>query len=72
MTEELVSKEISNTYEGATYFYLRSRSGQKMKALEKAVTELISENELTATQAKGFLEFMKILIDGCSYLPKKK
>lgn len=70
--EKLVNERIAATYEGETYLYIRQRDGQKMKNLEKAVKELIAENALTATQAKGFLEYMKIIVDGCSCLPKRK
>ena len=72
MREELVNEQIAATYEGGTYLFIRQRDGQKMKNLEKAVKELIAENALTATQAKGFLEYMKIIVDGCSRLPKQK
>lgn len=72
MTDSLIRKKMSATYEGETYLYIRQRDGQKMKNLEKAVKELIAENALTATQAKGFLEYMKIIVDGCSCLPKRK
>lgn len=72
MREELVNEQIAATYEGGTYLFIRQRDGQKMKNLEKAVKELIAENDLTATQAKGFLEYMKIIVDGCSCLPKQK
>ena len=72
MREELVKEQIAATYEGGTYLFIRQRDGQKMKNLEKAVKELIAENDLTATQAKGFLEYMKIIVDGCSRLPKQK
>lgn len=34
--------------------------------------QLISEYNLSATAAKGFLEYMKLVIDGCSYIPKKE
>jgi hypothetical protein len=43
-----------------------------MNNLEKAVKELIAENDLTVTQAKGFLRYMRILIEECSCLPKEK
>ena len=72
MTDSLISKRMSATYEGETYLFIRQRDGQKMRNLEEAVKELITENELTATQAKGFLEYMKIIVDGCSCLPKEK
>ena len=72
MTDSLIRKKMSATYEGETYLYIRQRDGQKMKNLEKAVKELIAENALTATQAKGFLEYMKIIVDGCSCLQKRK
>ena len=72
MREELVNEQIAATYEGGTYLFIRQRDGQKMKNLEKAVKELIAENDLPAPQAKGFLENMKIIVDGCSRLPKQK
>ena len=72
MNEKIVIEEVSKTYEGKMYLQFRQCNGQKMNPLEIAVRELIAENNLTATQAKGFLEFMKLIIDECSYLPKQK
>lgn len=72
MNEKIVIEEVSKTYEGKMYLQFRQCNGQKMKPLEIAVRDLIAENNLTATQAKGFLEFMKLIIDECSYLPKQK
>lgn len=51
---------------------LKKCNGRKMNNLEKAVKELIAENDLTVTQAKGFLRYMRILIEECSCLPKEK
>lgn len=51
---------------------MKKCNGQKMNNLEKAVKELIAENDLTVTQAKGFLRYMRILIEECSCLPKEK
>lgn len=70
MVDKIVAKHLSSSYEGEMYLHLRQRNGQKMFELEKSVREIISNNNLTVTQAKGFLEYMKFVIDGCSYLPK--
>ena len=70
--EKLVNERIAATYEGKSYILLKKCNGQKMNNLEKAVKELIAENDLTVTQAKGFLRYMRILIEECSCLPKEK
>ena len=62
----------SNFYEGESYILLKKCNSRKMNNMEKAVKELIAENDLTVTQAKGFLRYMRILIEECSCLPKEK
>jgi hypothetical protein len=68
----LTADELEKTYEGKHYSYYRQCNGQQASELEKNVKMLIAENNLTATVSKGFLEYMKLVIDGCSYLPKEK
>nr|DAH23201.1 MAG TPA: arginine decarboxylase [Caudoviricetes sp.] len=72
MIDKFIEEEMSKTYEGMTYLRFRQCNSQEMAELEKAVKRLISKNNLTVTQAKGFLEYMKISIEGSSYLQKEK
>lgn len=64
--------ELKKTYEGKVYIKYWQRNSQKISELEKNIKMMVSENNLTATVAKGFLEYMKLVIDGCSCLPKEK
>lgn len=68
----IFEEEVSKTYEGKMYLTFRQRNSQKARELEQTVKELISENNLTVTYAKGFLEYMRIIVDGCSHIPKQK
>lgn len=72
MPPKYILDELEKTYEGKSYARYRNCNGQKTAKLETEVKRLISEKNLTATVAKGFLEYMKLVIDGCSYLPQEE
>ena len=65
MLNEMVKQRLSD-YDGKT-FLIHMHHGQADSDLIKAVLELIAYHELSATEAKGFLEYMKLVVDSTSY-----
>lgn len=71
MEKDIVNEQLSKTYEGKMYLQYKIRHSQTAEKMERDVKEIIAQNGLTATYAKGFLNYMKMVIDGCSVLQKE-
>lgn len=69
--EEYLSQKLSSR-EGQRYLEFRRRNGQKADDLYKKVKDEIAECHLSVTEAKGFLDFMKLVVEEASYIPIKK
>ena len=69
--EKYLSENLSS-HEGQKYLEFRRRNGQKADELYKKVKAEIAECHLSVTEAKGFLEFMKLVIEELSYIPAKE
>ena len=69
--EEYLSQKLSSR-EGQRYLEFRRRNGQKADDLYKKVKDEITECHLSVTEAKGFLDFMKLVVEEASYNPIKK
>lgn len=69
--EKYLSENLSSR-EGQKYLEFRRRNGQKADELYKKVKDEIAECHLSVTEAKGFLEFMKLVIEELSYIPVKE
>lgn len=69
--EEYLSQKLSSR-EGQRYLEFRRRNGQKADDLYKKVRDEIAECHLSVTEAKGFLDFMKLVVEESSYIPIKK
>lgn len=63
-------EELEKTYEGKLFAKYWKSNYQQVSKLESKVTDAISDNNLSASLAKGFLEYMKLVIDGRARLPK--
>lgn len=76
MVDELLEKalreQMCKDVDGATYYTLKHRNRQELANLEKEVKGLIAKHDLSASEARGFLEYMKFIVDVNSYLPKTK
>nr|DAL89391.1 MAG TPA: hypothetical protein [Caudoviricetes sp.] len=74
--EELIEKAVKDKMlqdiDGTAFYIHRHRNGQKTDELAYAVKNLIAEHGLSVSEAKGFLEYMEIVIDSCSYTPVQK
>lgn len=72
LLEKALREQMCKDVDGATYYTIKHRNRQDLANLEKEVKELIAEHALSVSEAKGFLEYMKFIVDANSYLPKTK
>nr|DAT33221.1 MAG TPA: hypothetical protein [Caudoviricetes sp.] len=72
MIEDSYISERLSDYDSKVFLLYRHRNGQKASDLVEKVKNEIAECGLSATEAKGFLEYMKIVIDAQSHLPIRK
>lgn len=72
LLEKAIREKMLQDIDGTAFYIHRYRNGQKTDELAHSVKNLIAEHNLSVSEAKGFLEYMKIVIDGCSCLPIQK
>lgn len=65
-------KEKLNSYEGQAFLSYYNRNGESVNELTQAVKAAISGQRLSVTVAKGFLEYMKLVIEDCSHIQIQK
>ena len=65
LADDYVAERLSD-YDSKIYQLYRHKNGQKASDLVEKVKNEIAECGLSATEAKGFLEYMKIVIDAQS------
>lgn len=70
--EKAIQEKMLQDIDGTAFYIRRHRNGQKTDELAHSVKNLIAEHGLSVSEAKGFLEYMKIVIDSCSYTPVQK
>lgn len=70
--EKAIKERMLQDIDGTAFYIHRHRSGQKTDELAYGVKNLIAEHNLSASEAKGFLEYMKVVIDSEAYLPQEK
>lgn len=70
-TNKIINERLSD-YEGQMFLIHNHSNRQDINDLTREVTDIIAKHELSATVTKGFLEYMKLVIDDSSYLPQKK
>lgn len=70
--ENAIKEELTKTTEGCMFYVKRLHNYKDIGELTGSVKELIAQYGLSASEAQGFLEYMKLVIDGCSYIPKEK
>ncbi len=69
--ENALKNELTKTMNGTAFYVRQCRDGQVIADLTSSIKELIAKYNLSASEAKGFLDYMKIVIDYSSYLPQK-
>lgn len=70
--ENAVRNELTKTVDGTVFYEKRHKNGQAICDLTSSVKEVIEKSDLSVSEAKGFLEYMKIVIDCSSYLHFQK
>lgn len=68
---ETVKTEMFKTVDGARFWKIISGNEKGTRKLTSELREIISESDLTVSEIKGLLEYMKFVIDSTSY-PQKK
>ena len=72
MIEDSYISERLSDYDSKIFLLYHRRNGQKASNLVEKVKNEIADCGLSSTEAKGFLEYMKIVIDAQSHLPIQK
>lgn len=72
MIEDSYISERLSDYDSKIFLLYHRRNGQKARNLVEKVKNEIADCGLSASEAKGFLEYMKIVIDAQSHLPIQK
>lgn len=66
--QEYMSKDVCR----ADFYCHMAGNRRDTDELVSEVKEVIAKHHLSASQTKGFLEYMKFIVDGSSYLPHKE
>ena len=69
LIEKAIREQLCKDVDGTNFYVNRLRNGQDTSNLIKEVKEIIRKHDLSTSEAKGFLEYMKIIIDSSSYIP---
>ena len=72
MIEDSYISERLSDYDSKIFLLYHRRNGQKASNLVEKVKNESADCGLSASEAKGFLEYMKIVIDAQSHLPIQK
>lgn len=72
ITREAIRNEMTKTAERICFYERLHRNGQDISELIADTKALIAQHNLSVLEAKGFLDYMKLVIEGCSCIPQKK
>ena len=72
LIEKAIREKMLSDIDGTNFYIRQHRNGQDVGKLASDVKNLIAENELSVSEAKGFLEYMKIVIDSEASLQQMK
>ena len=72
MIEDSYISERLSDYDSKIFLLYHRRNGQKASNLVEKVKNEIADCGLSASEAKGFLEYMKSVIDAQSHHPIQK
>lgn len=70
--KDALKNEMLKTTDGTIFFATLCQNRRAIDRLANSTKELIAQYGLSASEAKGFLDYMKIVIDASSYLSPKK
>lgn len=69
--KEIISRRLSD-YESQIFLVHLNKNYKEDKELAEQVKTAIASHNLSTTEAIGFLEYMKLIVQSSSYLPRKK
>lgn len=72
LLEKAIKEKMLQDINTTAFYIHQHRNGQDIGKLVSDVKNLISEHNLPVSEAKGFLEYMKLVIDSNAYLPQEK
>lgn len=70
--KDALKNEMLKTTDGTIFFATLCQNRRAIDCLANSTKELIAQYGLSASEAKGFLDYMKIVIDASAYLSPKK
>lgn len=72
ITREAIKNEMAKTVEGICFYEKFHCNRQDIGELIADTAALIAQHNLSALEVKGFLDYMKIILDSSSYLQIQK
>jgi hypothetical protein len=72
ITREAIKNEMTKTVEGICFYERLHRNRQDIGELISDMAALIAQHNLSVLEVKGFLDYMKIILDSSSYLQIQK
>lgn len=68
----MLNQKLGNDIDGANFMTFMRENGQECAGMAKEVKKILAEHNLSVSQIKGFLEYMKINVESYSYLHSPK
>lgn len=72
VTRKAIQNEMTKTIEGSCFYERLHCNGQDISKLIADTKALIAQHNLSVLEAKGFLDYMKLVIEDCSCIPQEK
>lgn len=72
LLKEAVEKKMMQDIDGVAFYIYQRRNGQDANRLVLDAKNLIVEHNLSVSEAKGFLEYMKVIVDSVGSLHHTK
>lgn len=68
----MLNKKLGNDIDGANFMAFMRGNGQECAEIASDVKKILAKHNLSVSQIKGFLEYMKINVESYSYLHSPK
>ena len=72
LIENSIRLQICKDVDGTIFYSHMAGNRRDTDELVKEIKEVLKKHNLSASETKGFLEYMKIIVDVNSYLPQMK
>ena len=69
---EIIKEELLN-YEGKIFLHYQQNNRQAVTEMKSSIRKMFAENNLSIVEAKGFLDYMKLIVEfnPCTLLNEK-